>query len=55
MSSPPNVDAQRKQIVAKLTTMVERATIQSERYARTQRLVTGPTLTGGYLSPQEWA
>jgi hypothetical protein len=42
MSSPPNVDAQRKQIVAKLTTMVERATIQSERYARTQRLVTGP-------------
>lgn len=42
MSSSTHLDAQKKQIVVSLATKEEGATTQSERYARTQCLVTGP-------------
>jgi hypothetical protein len=42
MSSPTHVDAERKQIVVTLAIRVEGSTTHSERYARTQCLVTGP-------------
>jgi hypothetical protein len=38
------VDAERKQIVASLATRADGATTQSERYARTQCLVTSASL-----------
>jgi hypothetical protein len=46
------VEAQHKQIVASLATRVDGVTIQSERYARTQCLMTGARMIYRWSTPR---